>query len=133
MDQHLGGALAGALALQCAQQIEHQIVDLRALDLQRGLEGAGQRQPRPRLGFGLVERRAQVQHVLASGSLVSDDLMIDLVRTRLAEPDAVNGFVLDGFPRTIRQAEALDAMLGDRPLKVLLLVVPEAELERRLS
>jgi adenylate kinase len=75
----------------------------------------------------------QVQKVLASGALVSDDLMIDLVRDRLAQPDARGGFVLDGFPRTIRQAEALNELMGDRPLLVLLLVVPEAELERRLG
>jgi adenylate kinase len=76
----------------------------------------------------------QVQQVLASGALVSDELMIDLVRTRLAEPDAAaRGFVLDGFPRTLAQAQALDRMLDGQPLLVLLLVVPEAELERRLG
>jgi adenylate kinase len=75
----------------------------------------------------------QVQQVLASGVLVSDGLIIDLVRTRLAEPDAAGGFVLDGFPRTLAQAQALDCILEDRPLLVLLLVVPEAELERRLG
>ena len=75
----------------------------------------------------------QVQAILSSGSLVSDDLMIDLVRTRLAEPDAAGGFVLDGVPRTLAQAQALDRMLEGRPLLVLLLVVPEAELERRLG
>lgn len=75
----------------------------------------------------------QVQQVLASGALVSDDLMIDLVRTRLAQPDAAGGFVLDGFPRTLTQAQALDRMLEGQPLLVLLLVVPEGELERRLG
>jgi adenylate kinase len=75
----------------------------------------------------------QVQQVLASGALVSDELMIHLVRTRLAEPDAAGGFVLDGFPRTLAQAQALDRMLEGQSLLVLLLVVPEAELERRLG
>jgi adenylate kinase len=75
----------------------------------------------------------KVQSTLASGGLVADALMIDLIRGRLAEPDAATGFVLDGFPRTLDQARALDVMLGDRPLLALLLDVPEPELERRLG
>jgi adenylate kinase len=75
----------------------------------------------------------RVQRILSEGSLVDDALMIDLVRARLAEPDAVGGFILDGFPRTIAQAHALDAMLGDQPVKTIVLDVPEAELERRLT
>ena len=50
----------------------------------------------------------QVADTLASGGLVGDELMADLVRTRLAAPDAGAGFVLDGFPRTVMQAQALD-------------------------
>lgn len=75
----------------------------------------------------------KVQSTLASGGLVADALMIDLIRGRLAEPDAATGFVLDGFPRTLDQARALDVMLGNRPLLALLLDVPEPELERRLG
>lgn len=75
----------------------------------------------------------QVQSILSSGGLVGDEMMIQLVRDRLASADAAHGFVLDGFPRTIGQAEALDGMLGDRPVRVLLFEVPEAELERRLT
>ena len=75
----------------------------------------------------------KVQSTLASGGLVADTLMIDLIRGRLAQPDAATGFVLDGFPRTLDQARALDVMLGDRPLLALLLDVPEPELERRLG
>lgn len=75
----------------------------------------------------------QVQSILSSGGLVGDGLMIDLVRERLAAADAAAGFVLDGFPRTIGQAEALDAMVTGRSVRVILLEVPEAELERRLT
>lgn len=75
----------------------------------------------------------EVKAILAAGGLVGDDLMITLVRDRLAEPDTRAGFVLDGFPRTIVQARALDDMLGDRPIQAIVLVVPEAELERRLA
>jgi adenylate kinase len=75
----------------------------------------------------------RVQKILAEGSLVDDALMIDLVRDRLAEPDAAGGFILDGFPRTLAQAHALDGMLGDQPVKAVVLDVPEAELERRLT
>src|SRR4030095_4769907 len=57
----------------------------------------------------------QVADTLAKGSLVSDDLMTDLVRARLTEGDTSKGFVLDGFPRTVAQAVALDSMLGSAP------------------
>jgi adenylate kinase len=53
----------------------------------------------------------QVEPILASGELVPDDLTVALIRERLSEPDAAHGFVLDGFPRNLTQAEALDAML----------------------
>jgi adenylate kinase len=75
----------------------------------------------------------QVQTILSAGGLVGDDMMIDLVRARLHNGDVASGFVLDGFPRTIGQAEALDAMLGGRSLRAILLEVPESELERRLT
>jgi adenylate kinase len=55
----------------------------------------------------------QVEPILASGELVPDDLTVALIRERLSEPDAVHGFVLDGFPRNLAQAEALDAMLAE--------------------
>ncbi|MCZ7588641.1 MAG: adenylate kinase [Gaiella sp.] len=53
----------------------------------------------------------RVEPILASGELVPDDLTVALIRERLAAPDAAEGFVLDGFPRNLAQAEALDAML----------------------
>ena len=55
----------------------------------------------------------RVKPIVESGKLVPDDLMIELIRERLAEDDAENGFILDGFPRTPLQAEALDGMLAD--------------------
>jgi adenylate kinase len=55
----------------------------------------------------------RVQDVVDRGDLVSDDLMIELIRARLAQADTDGGFVLDGFPRTTVQAEALDQMFGD--------------------
>src|SRR6266853_121823 len=71
--------------------------------------------------------------VMDRGELVSDEVMIAIVTERLSRPDVANGFVLDGFPRTVTQAKALDAlMIGCDPLIVLDIVVPEAELVRRL-
>ena len=55
----------------------------------------------------------RVQPIVESGQLVPDDLMIDLIRERVAEDDAEDGFILDGFPRTLPQANALDEMLAD--------------------
>ncbi len=55
----------------------------------------------------------RVKPIVESGKLVPDELMIDLIRERLGEDDAQDGFILDGFPRTLPQAEALDEMLAD--------------------
>lgn len=57
-----------------------------------------------------TELGLQVKSILASGGLVPDSITIEMVRNRLAEPDCVNGFILDGFPRTIPQADALAQM-----------------------
>ena len=59
-----------------------------------------------------TELGRRVEPILASGELVPDDLTVQLIRERVAEPDAERGFVLDGFPRNLAQAEALDAMLA---------------------
>jgi adenylate kinase len=58
-----------------------------------------------------TELGKRVQPILASGALVPDDVTVALIRERLGEPDAAAGFVLDGFPRNLAQAEALDEML----------------------
>jgi adenylate kinase len=69
-----------------------------------------------------------------AGRLISDDVMIGIVEERLARDDARHGFVLDGFPRTVEQAAALDRMMDGRgPLVVLDVVVPEDVLVRRLA
>ena len=66
----------------------------------------------------------EVQPILAAGRLVPDEITIALIRERLAQPDAADGFILDGFPRNIAQADALDAMLAEieRPLSIVLLL-----------
>jgi adenylate kinase len=75
-----------------------------------------------------------VEDVMAAGHLVSDDLMIDIVSKRLAQPDVTRGFVLDGFPRTVVQARALDDMMGTRGvLTILAIDVPADVLVARLS
>ena len=69
-----------------------------------------------------------------AGRLVGDDVMIGIVRERLARADAGPGFVLDGFPRTVVQATALDEMVNGRgPLVIVDIVVPEEVLLRRLA
>jgi adenylate kinase len=79
-----------------------------------------------------IGRRARA--VMDRGELIGDDVMIGIVRERLDREDALGGFVLDGFPRTVAQASALDGiMVGRDPLIVLDIVVPEAELVRRLG
>lgn len=71
---------------------------------------------------------------MEAGSLVSDDVVIGIVEERLTRDDARGGFVLDGFPRTVVQATALDRMMEKRgPLVVLDIVVPEDVLVRRLA
>jgi adenylate kinase len=74
----------------------------------------------------------QAEAVMASGALVSDDLIINLVKERIAEPDCVQGFLFDGFPRTIPQAEATRAA-GVKLDYVLELDVPFDDIIERMS
>jgi adenylate kinase len=75
----------------------------------------------------------RVKDIVDRGDLVPDELMLQLVLDRLQQPDAAAGFLLDGFPRTVAQAEALyEALEGDRALdRIILLEVPEEVLIQR--
>jgi adenylate kinase family enzyme len=73
---------------------------------------------------------------MAAGKLVDDSIVLGMIRERLADPDVARGFILDGFPRNIAQAEALDEMLRQegKPLTaVVQMEVPYAELTRRIA
>jgi len=82
-----------------------------------------------------VGRRAQA--IMESGQLVSDEIVIEIARDRLSESDCEKGFVLDGFPRTLAQAEALDELLSEigAPLDccLALAVDPEEVVQRLLK
>jgi adenylate kinase len=78
----------------------------------------------------------QAEPIMASGGLVPDDLMIGIIRERLDQADAKKGFLLDGFPRTVVQAEKLDAILGGNEggdLSVVMLLVPDALIINRIT
>jgi adenylate kinase len=77
----------------------------------------------------------QAASIMAAGQLVPDDLMIQMIDDRLARPDAQKGFILDGFPRTLVQAEKLETIVGNGrgDLKVLQLLVPDDAIVRRIT
>jgi adenylate kinase len=99
----------------------------------------------PQIATGEILREAvaagtplgrEAKRLMDTGALVPDDVMIGLIAERLRQPDANGGFLLDGFPRTITQAEALDRLLKDlgHPIDIVLYFeVAEPELVRRLT
>ncbi len=93
----------------------------------------------PQISTGAILRAAvaeqtplgkKVEKVMQSGGLVSDEDVIALVKERFQQPDCANGFILDGFPRTIPQAEALDVMLKEMGIAIDLAVSLEVEPEK---
>ena len=75
----------------------------------------------------------RVRAIMAAGEYVSDEIVIEMLEDRIGRPDAEAGYILDGFPRTTAQAEALDEHLGSNGLDgVVLLEAPETELVERM-
>ena len=116
------GAGKGTQAKRLEQS--HGLVQLATGDMLRAATASGS------------ELGQRVKAIMDRGALVSDDIIIEMIAGRIAEPEAANGFILDGFPRTVPQAEALDRMLaaqGRRLDHVILMEVDEAALIERLS
>ena len=96
----------------------------------------------PKISTGDILREAaqtgselglRAKALMDRGELLGDDEMVGIVKERLARPDAANGFILDGFPRTVPQAEALDRLLQEQPLVIVDLAVPDSELIHRME
>jgi adenylate kinase len=81
------------------------------------------------------EMGQKLQAIMSAGQLVSDDIMIDIIRDRIKQHDCAKGFILDGFPRNVAQAEVLRAILAEKktPLQAVLeFSAPDAEIIARL-
>ncbi len=97
---------------------EYGIVQLSTGDMLRGAVAAG----------SSIGKKAKA--VMDRGELVSDDIVIEIIRDRLAKPDMAKGFILDGFPRTVAQAEALEKLLAS--LKIPLDAVVELSVDDKV-
>ncbi len=109
-----------------AKRIEdgHGLVQLSTGDMLRAAVKAGS------------ELGQQAKSIMEAGQLVPDSLMIALISERIDLPDCASGFILDGFPRTVPQAEALDAMLAKKGLRldrVILMAVDDGALVERIT
>jgi adenylate kinase len=78
----------------------------------------------------------QANAAMQSGALVTDEIVVGIIYDRIKEPDCLEGFILDGFPRTVEQAEKLDQMLrqtGESVARVIELKVPDSVLTERIT
>jgi adenylate kinase len=113
------GAGKGTQAARLAR--EHQVLKISTGDMLREAVAQG------------TELGRIAKATMNTGHLVSDEVMVAVIRERLSRPDTDGGFILDGFPRTVPQAASLDELMRDRGvLTVLHVVVPFEELVRRL-
>jgi adenylate kinase len=102
----------------------HSLVQLSTGDMLRAVVASG------------VPLGQQAKEIMAAGKLMPDELMIEMIADRISKPDCAAGFILDGFPRTVPQAEALDRMLEDKGLKldqVIEMKVDDAALVERIT
>jgi adenylate kinase len=116
------GAGKGTQAERLVKQ--HGIVQLSTGDMLRAATAAG------------TEIGQRAKAIMDRGDLVPDEVMVEIIADRIGKPDAAKGFILDGFPRTVAQAEALEGLLRKRGLKidrVIEIAVDEAALKDRIE